>query len=132
MLTRRQLEVMTFIEAFVDQHGHSPPYQDVADALGMASKSGVCKAVDRLVERGYLRRFRKRGQGLDILRRIDDPPPAPVAEPAQETAFGWLDPAARKPGIIVVHVNAQGEEQAVHVFPDMAAAADGLSRMPQV
>ena len=128
MLTRRQKEALDFIIAHTDAHGTSPTLQQIADHLGNASKGNGHRIVCALVERGWIRRHPRRPNGIEVIRRPGEPP---VDAPAPEPSFGWLDPAARRPGVVVVHVDANGDEQAVHVFPDLASAADGLSRMPQ-
>jgi len=127
MLTRRQKEALNFIIAHSDEHGSSPTLQQIADHLGNVSRGNGHRIVSALVKRGWIKRLPNHANGLEVIRRPGEPSAEAVAH---EPAFGWLDPAARRPGVIVIHVNAQGKEQAVHVFPDLASAADGLSRMP--
>lgn len=54
-LTERQRDAMLFVQGFIDRHGFSPTYDEIAAALGLKSKSGIHRLVYGLVERGYLR-----------------------------------------------------------------------------
>lgn len=53
-LTRTQAEMLTFLVAFHDKHGHAPTFRQMADGLGLASTSGVHRAVQQLEKRGVL------------------------------------------------------------------------------
>ena len=55
-LTARQREAYDFIMKTSNENGVAPSYQEIADAMGLKSKSGVVKLVDILVARGYLYR----------------------------------------------------------------------------
>lgn len=53
-LTRGQRRALQIIKAYVVKHSYSPSYQELADALGLVSKSGVHRYVHGLVERGHI------------------------------------------------------------------------------
>lgn len=55
-LTPRMRELLDFIEAYHDRKQIMPSYDEMKDALGLASKSGIHRLIDSLEERGYLRR----------------------------------------------------------------------------
>ena len=65
-VTRRQNAVLEFVTKYCAEHGHSPSYQEIADALGIASKSGVKRLIDGLVERGRLEMLPRRARSMVV------------------------------------------------------------------
>jgi repressor LexA len=65
-LTRRQKEVMDFLSKFIDQHGYSPSYEEIASGLGLASLATVHKHVQALEAKQYLRRSYNHSRSLEI------------------------------------------------------------------
>jgi repressor LexA len=53
-MTRRQYETLNFIRAFILEHGYSPTFKEIADAIGVASKSNVSRYVWGLVRLGEI------------------------------------------------------------------------------
>jgi len=98
MLTRKQHELLTFIQNRLDQSGISPSFEEMKDALDLKSKSGVHRLISALEERGFIRRLANRARALEVIREPDTasprsapraPAPAPtprkiVAEPAND------------------------------------------------
>ena len=68
-LTRRQKEVMDFLQNFIDQHGYSPSYEEIATGLGLASLATVHKHVQALEAKHYLRRSYNHSRSLEIAER---------------------------------------------------------------
>lgn len=68
MITRRQAALLACVRKYAAaHHGATPSYQEIADALGLRSKSRVSALVGRLVARGYLHRIPKRARGLQVI-----------------------------------------------------------------
>ena len=65
-VTRRQNAVLEFIGRYCAEHGHSPSYQEIADAVVIASKSGVKRLIDGLVERGRLEMMPRRARSMVV------------------------------------------------------------------
>ncbi len=65
-LTRRQKEVMDFLSAFIEKHGYSPSYEELASGLGLASLATVHKHVQALEAKQYLRRSYNHSRSLEI------------------------------------------------------------------
>lgn len=65
-MTERQAGVLNFVRSFSAEHNYSPSYQQIADALGLRSKSRICEAVTQLEERGLLQRLPRRSRSLHI------------------------------------------------------------------
>jgi repressor LexA len=68
-LTRRQKEVMELLLRFIQQHGYSPSYEEIASGLGLASLATVHKHVQALEAKQYLRRNYNHSRSLEIGER---------------------------------------------------------------
>ncbi len=76
MLTRKQHELLTFIHSRLSEDGVSPSYDEMKDALGLASKSGIHRLITALEERGFIRRLPHRARALEIIKLADTVTPA--------------------------------------------------------
>lgn len=68
MLTPKQLELLKYIEGHVRKRGVSPSFDEMKEALGLKSKSGIHRLITGLEERGFIRRLPHRARALEILR----------------------------------------------------------------
>ena len=68
MLTKKQNQLLLFISQQISKDGVSPSFDEMKDALGLKSKSGVHRLVMALEERGFIRRFPNRARALEIAR----------------------------------------------------------------
>lgn len=68
-LTRRQKEVLDFIHTFVEEHGYSPSYEEMAAGLHLASLATVHKHVSTLEAKNYLRRSYNQSRSLELAER---------------------------------------------------------------
>ena len=68
MLTRRQKELLEYIQSYFDGFGYTPSYDEMRIATGVASKSGIHRLVNALEERGYIRRLPNRARAIEILK----------------------------------------------------------------
>lgn len=68
MLTRKQKELLDYLTAHVEAHDVPPSFDEMRDALGLASKSGIHRLVSGLEERGYIRRLANRARAIEILK----------------------------------------------------------------
>ncbi|MBB2201694.1 transcriptional repressor LexA [Gluconacetobacter tumulisoli] len=78
MLTRKQHELLLFIDRHLKQTGFSPSFDEMKDALNLRSKSGIHRLISALEERDFLKRRHHRARALEVLRLPE------VALPAQE------------------------------------------------
>lgn len=53
-LTKRHYALLEFVKSYIDEHGYSPNYEEIAQAMGMKHKARVHYVVKALVRRGYL------------------------------------------------------------------------------
>src|SRR6476620_346621 len=72
MLTRKQYELLLFINDRLGEGGVSPSFDEMKDALGLKSKSGVHRLITGLEERGFIRRLPHRARALEVTRLSDD------------------------------------------------------------
>ena len=86
MLTRKQHELLVYIDRHLRQTGVSPSFEEMKDALGLRSKSGIHRLISALEERGFLRRHHHRARALEVLRLPEDRLPRAAAAPMEETA----------------------------------------------
>src|SRR3546814_3204557 len=68
MLTAKQHELLHFIQQHLDASGISPSFEEMKEALGLKSKSGIHRLISALEERGFLRRLPNRARALEVLR----------------------------------------------------------------
>jgi repressor LexA len=87
MLTRKQHELLLFINGRLKEGGVSPSFDEMKEALGLKSKSGIHRLITGLEERGFIRRLAHRARALEVTR-LPDGLEAPVAEePAPRAKF---------------------------------------------
>ncbi|WBQ13754.1 transcriptional repressor LexA [Hyphomonadaceae bacterium BL14] len=75
MLTKKQHELLLFIHRRLSEDGVSPSFDEMKDALQLASKSGVHRLVSALEERGFIRRLAHRARALEVLKMPDSAAP---------------------------------------------------------
>lgn len=71
MLTKKQHELLLFIHNRLKKEGVPPSYEEMKNALGLHSKSGIHRLVNALEERGFLKRLPNRARAIEILRLPD-------------------------------------------------------------
>ncbi len=116
MLTRKQHELIRFIQARLEDTGISPSFEEMKEALDLKSKSGVHRLISALEERGFIRRLPNRARALEVLRQPDDvsakipaPAAAQVSAPTLAVAATTKAPRARpEPANDVVELPLHG------------------------
>ncbi len=68
MLTRKQHELLIFIDGHLRSTGFSPSFEEMKDALNLRSKSGIHRLISALEERGFLRRHHHRARALEVVK----------------------------------------------------------------
>ena len=81
MLTQKQKDLLLLIDKKIRATGVPPSYDEMKDALGLASKSGIHRLITALEERGFIRRLPNKARALEVLKVPEDARPA-VAAPA--------------------------------------------------
>jgi len=68
MLTRKQHELLMFINQRLTATGVSPSFDEMKDALNLRSKSGIHRLISGLEERGFIRRLAHRARALEVIK----------------------------------------------------------------
>ncbi|MGN8092948.1 transcriptional repressor LexA [Methylobacterium sp. 22177] len=90
MLTRKQLDLLRFIQSRMQECGVPPSFDEMKDALDLKSKSGIHRLITALEERGFLRRLPNRARAIEVIRIPESltqaaPAPQTPAEPRRFT-----------------------------------------------
>ncbi len=91
MLTRKQNELLLFINQRIKDGGVSPSFDEMKEALGLKSKSGIHRLITGLEERGFIRRLAHRARALEVLR---------LPETAAHHGHKSAEPHGFKPNVI--------------------------------
>jgi repressor LexA len=89
MLTRKQHELLMFIDRHLRDTGFSPSFEEMKEALRLKSKSGIHRLITALEERGFLKRRAHRARALEVIRLPDNM----AARGAPATALAGASPA---------------------------------------
>ena len=90
MLTRKQYELLRFINERLKEAGVPPSFDEMKDALDLRSKSGIHRLITALEERGFIRRLPNRARALEVIREPEslatkaaprNTPPRPAPTP---------------------------------------------------
>jgi repressor LexA len=108
MLTAKQKELLLYIHERIKETGVSPSFDEMKEALDLASKSGIHRLITALEERGFLRRLPHRARALEVLKLPDSA--APAAPPKGRGAF--------RPSVV-----GEGREAGVPILGRIAAGA---------
>lgn len=66
--TKKQKELLTFIENFIGQHGYSPSYREIMSGLNYTSVATVALHVNNLIKRGHLRKRDHSARSLEVVK----------------------------------------------------------------
>lgn len=73
--SKKQQELLTFVDGFIKGNGYGPSYREVMRALGYKSVSTVAIHIDGLIAKGYLRRRDNSARSLEVVTMRDAKPP---------------------------------------------------------
>ncbi|QDB99603.1 transcriptional repressor LexA [Mesorhizobium sp. 8] len=133
MLTRKQHELLLFIHERLKESGIPPSFDEMKEALDLASKSGIHRLITALEERGFIRRLRNRARALEVLRLPDSI--APGLNAARKFSPGVIQgglgqggPGAGRPAREAQRLHAAGNDDAGSAvsIPVMGRIAAGV------
>lgn len=111
MLTKKQRELLVFIDERLKTSGVAPSFDEMKEALALKSKSGIHRLINALEERGFIRRLPHRARALEVLRLPEGgvAAPKPGAEVITPDFGRTKRPSAPAPsGIDVVEIPLHG------------------------
>ena len=87
--TKKQRELLSFVDGFIQGHGYGPSYREIMRALGYKSVSTVAAHIDGLIAKGYLVKRDNSARSLEVVttRFTNDGPLVKAATSSQEK---WL------------------------------------------
>lgn len=71
MLTKKQLDLLDFIQTRLQRDGVPPSFDEMKEALDLRSKSGIHRLITALEERGFIRRLAHRARAIEIVKLPD-------------------------------------------------------------
>jgi len=108
MLTKKQRELLLYINQRLTATGISPSFDEMKDALSLKSKSGIHRLVSGLEERGFIRRLPHRARALEVVKL-----------PEESAAGGVVERSRFSP--TVIRGDFTGSLPGMPVAPDVAA-----------
>ncbi len=131
MLTRKQRELLIFIDKRLKEAGVAPSFDEMKEALSLKSKSGIHRLINALEERGFIRRLPHRARALEVLRLPEVTPSRPGAAVITPDFTRNRKPEPAAPaGIEVVELPLHGRIAAG--TPIEALQQDGSVAVPAV
>src|SRR5579863_757203 len=121
MLTRKQYELLIFINRRLQDTGVSPSFEEMKGALSLKSKSGIHRLISGLEERGFIRRLAHRARALEVTRLPEE---SAAASGSTGGANGHANGGAAERGRFsptVIRGDFAGALQGTPVAPDTAA-----------
>lgn len=125
MLTRKQLELLMFINERLKESGVPPSFDEMKEALDLASKSGIHRLITALEERGFIRRLPNRARALEVIRLPEsltpNSPRRGFSPSVIEGSLGKTATPASKPAAPVAQDDARSGVVSIPVMGKIAA-----------
>ena len=65
--TKRQKELLEYVDAFIQEHGYGPSYREIMNAIGYKSVSTVAIHIEGLIAKGFLRKTDNSARSLEVV-----------------------------------------------------------------
>lgn len=88
--TKKQKELLTHIEEFIDQNGYSPSYREIMKGLQYTSVATVALHVNNLIKRGHLRKRDRSARSLEVVKPTTSNDPKIIPKQLKTTEEKWL------------------------------------------
>ena len=85
--TKKQKELLTFIQEFIGEHGYSPSYREIMTGLNYTSVATVSLHVNNLIKRGHLLKRDRSARSLEVVNVKDEKVSSSEIKPGEEK---WL------------------------------------------
>ena len=96
MLTEKQYKLLLFINKVLKETGCSPSFDEMKDAVGLKSKSGIHALIEALEERNFIRKLPHKARALEVLR-LPKLKPSAVIEEEKKREIALQNSAAQIP-----------------------------------
>lgn len=88
--TKRQQELLSYVDGFIKEHGYGPSYREVMNGLGYKSVSTVAVHIDGLISKGYLRKRDNSARSLEVVSSEYKPGSGPSMSTSGTAKERWL------------------------------------------
>ena len=68
MLTKKQHELLVFLEKRISQSGITPSFEEMKNKVGLKSKSGIHRLISALEDRGFIKKLPFKARAIEILK----------------------------------------------------------------
>jgi len=105
MLTKKQKNLLLFINKKIRSTGISPSYEEMKNSLNLKSKSGIHRLISALEERGFIRRLAHKARALEVLKLPETASANDIYNSFSPSVIkGGLDSENKKRGVYEVPV----------------------------
>ncbi|MBL1241759.1 MAG: transcriptional repressor LexA [OCS116 cluster bacterium] len=123
MLTRKQFELLMFINERIKETGVSPSFDEMKVALDLKSKSGIHRLITALEERGFIRRLPHRARALEIIKLPESASPSLARQKGFQPSV--IEGSLNKPELAGNVTEAPANENSM-TLPIMGTIAAGV------
>ncbi|MBQ8751417.1 MAG: transcriptional repressor LexA [Alphaproteobacteria bacterium] len=93
MLTPKQHSLLMYIDNFIKETGHCPSFEEMKEAVGLKSKSGIHALLNSLEERGFVRKLAHKARALEVIKLPEQMNKTTnIANDNEETEFSLMIP----------------------------------------
>lgn len=121
MLTRKQYELLVYIDNHLRDHGISPSFDEMKEALNLKSKSGIHRLITGLEERGFIRRLAHRARALEVIRLPENSDDDTPETPNNVTSIASARKAPHRPATVSTAFSETGEAISLPLYGRIAA-----------
>ncbi|MEI6481159.1 MAG: hypothetical protein WCO19_02540, partial [Candidatus Saccharibacteria bacterium] len=72
--TKKQREILTYIQNFIAEHGYSPSYREIMKGLNYTSVATISLHVNSLISRGHLRKRDHSARSIEVVNNVEIKP----------------------------------------------------------
>lgn len=124
MLTRKQFELLMFINERIKETGVSPSFDEMKVALNLKSKSGIHRLITALEERGFIRRLPHRARALEIIKLPESASPSVARQKGFQPSV--IEGSLNKSGIATASEQTAAANENSMTIPIMGTIAAGV------
>lgn len=88
--TKKQKELLSFVDGFIKEHGYGPSYREVMNGLGYKSVSTVAVHIDGLISKGYLHKRDNSARSLEVVSSDYKPGSTPASSVGGTAKEKWM------------------------------------------
>lgn len=88
--TKKQQELLAFIDAFIAEHGYSPSYREIMNGLGYTSVATVSLHINNLIRRGHLQKRDRSARSLEVVKTAAKPDGGLATKQVKASEEKWL------------------------------------------